>query len=155
MISKTSSARRVHYFKIKALKKQEEMVERLDKVAFQEALARKATIAEIERQIAKVSNSCGSSLRSISPVGSQDDNLTKDSGCMDITETAEYGAKSNIVVTIPSKSENAGKLVHEGKFSAPMRDSTPLTEADEEADWNDRTKAENRACRRGANHNQT
>ena len=137
MISKTSSARRVQYLKVKSLKEQEEMrarlaklrrevkesCERLEKIAFQEALARKAKIAEIERQIAKVSNSRGSSLQSISPVGSPDDNLTKDSGCTDITETAENGAKSNFVVSVHSKSENAVKLVHEGKFSAPMRDS--------------------------------
>ena len=31
-----------------------------------------------------------------------------------------------------------------------MRDSKPLTEADEKADRNDRTKAETRACRQGA-----
>ena len=31
-----------------------------------------------------------------------------------------------------------------------MRDSKPLTETDEEADRNDGTKAENRACRQGA-----
>ena len=42
------------------------------------------------------------------------------------------------------------KLVHEGEFSAPMRDSKPLTEADDQTDRNDRTKAENRACIRGA-----
>ena len=119
--SKTSSAKRIHYLKVKALKEQEkiqarlekrrrevESCERLGKVAFQEALPRKARIAEIERQIAKVSNSCGSSLRSISPVGSPDDKLTKDSGCMDVTEISENGAKSNIVVSVHSKPKNAG-----------------------------------------------
>ena len=94
VISKTSSARRVHYFKVKALKEQEEMQARLEKlrrevgescdrfekVAFQEALARKARIAKIKRQIAKVSSSCGSSFRNLSPVGSPDDNLTKNLG---------------------------------------------------------------------------
>ena len=70
------------------MKEQEEMQVRLEKLrrevkesekaAFQEELARKARIAEIERQIAKVSNSCGSSLRNVSPVGSPDDNLAKD-----------------------------------------------------------------------------
>ena len=64
---------------------------------------------------------------------------------MDITETTKNGAKSNIVVSVYSKSENAGKLVHEGNFSAPMRDSKPLTGADEEAYRNEGTKAENRA----------
>ena len=69
---------------------------------------------------------------------------------MDITETAENGAKSNMVVSVHSKSENAGKLVHEGKFSIPIRDSKSLTKADAQADRNDRTNAENRAYRRGA-----
>ena len=74
--------------KVKALKEQEELQTRIEKLkrktkeneqaAFQKALARKTRIAEIERQRAKVSNSCGSSLRNISPVGSPDDNLTKD-----------------------------------------------------------------------------
>ena len=73
VISKTSSARRVLYLKVKSLKEQEELQTRIEKLkheateiekaAFQEALARKARIAEMERQIAKVSNSCGSSLR--------------------------------------------------------------------------------------------
>ena len=40
------------------------------------------------------------------------------------------------------------KLVHEGMFSAPMRDSKPHAEADEQADWRDRTNADNGACRR-------
>ena len=47
---------------------------------------------------------------------------------MDVTETAENGAKSNIVVSVHSKSENAGKLVHKRKFPAPMRDSKLLIE---------------------------
>ena len=68
VISKTSSVRRVHYLKVKALKEREETQARLEKlrhevneserVAFQETLARKSRIAEIERQITKVSNSC-------------------------------------------------------------------------------------------------
>ena len=136
VISKTPSARRVLYLKVKALKGQEELQTRIEKLkreakeiekaAFQEALARKARIAEIERQIAKVSNSCESSLRSISPVGSPGDNLTKDSGSIDKRKTAENGAKSNIVVSVHSKSDNAMKLVHKGKFSAHMKDSKPL-----------------------------
>ena len=69
---------------------------------------------------------------------------------MDISETAENGAKSNKVVSVRSKSENAGKLVLEGKISAPMRYSKSLTEANGEAVRNDRTNAENRACRQGA-----
>ena len=129
------------------LKKLRREVKESEKVAFQEALARIARIVEIERQIAKVSNSCGSSLRRNSLVGSPDENLTKDSGCMVKTKTAENGAKSNIVVSVHSKSENAVKLVHEGKFSAPVRDSKPLTKANEQVDRNDRTKTEKRAGR--------
>ena len=55
----------------------------------QEELARKARIAETEIERAKVSSSCGSSFRSISPVGTPDDNLTKVSGWMDKTEEAK------------------------------------------------------------------
>ena len=50
------------------------------------------------------------------------------------TETVEDGAKSNIALSVHLKSENAVKLVHEGKFSALRRDSKPPTEADEQAD---------------------
>ena len=62
MISNTSSARQVPYLKVKALKEQKEMQDRLEKLrceakesekaAFQEALARKSRIAEIQREIA-------------------------------------------------------------------------------------------------------
>ena len=120
------------------LEKLRSEVKECEKTAFQEALARKARNAEIERQIAKVSNSWGTSFRSISP----DESFTEDSGWIDKTETLENSAKSNIAVSVHSKSENAVKLVHEGEFSAPMRDSKPLTEADDQTDRNDRTKAE-------------
>ena len=50
------------------------------------------------------------------------------------TETVEDGAKSNIALSVHLKSENAVKLVHEGKFSALRRDSKSPTEADEQAD---------------------
>ena len=69
---------------------------------------------------------------------------------MDETETVEDGAKSNIALSVHSKSENAVKLVHEGKFSALRRDSKPPTEVDQQADRKDRTNADNGACRQGA-----
>ena len=58
-------------------------------VGLQEEMARKAKVAEKELQMARVSSSSGSSFRSISPVGTPDDNLTKVSGWMDKTEDAE------------------------------------------------------------------
>ena len=64
---------------------------------------------------------------------------------LDQTETAENGAKSISAVSVYSKPKNAVKLVHEGKFSAPMRDSKSLAEADERAGWKDRTKPDNGA----------
>ena len=99
MISKTSSARRILDLEIKALKEQEELQARLEKLRreakeieiadMQEELARKARIAEKEIERAKVSSSCGSSFRSMAPVGTPDDNLTKISDWMDKTEEAE------------------------------------------------------------------
>ena len=94
MISKTSSARRVMHLELKALKEHEELQKRLEKLEraakqlereakekeiadLQEEVARKARIAEKEIEMAKVSSSCGSSFRSISPVESPDDNLAK------------------------------------------------------------------------------
>ena len=78
VISKTSSARRVMHLELKALKEHEELQKRLEKLVreakqmeiadLQEELVRKAKIAEKEIQIAQASSSCGSSLRSISPV---------------------------------------------------------------------------------------
>ena len=95
-----------------------------------EQLARKARIAEKEREIAEVSSSQGTSFPSVSSV----DSFTEDSRCMAETETVEDGAKSNIALSVHLKSENAVKLVHEGKFSALRRDSKSPTEADEQAD---------------------
>ena len=95
-----------------------------------EQLARKARIAEKEREIAGVSSSQGTSFPSVSSV----DSFTEDSRCMAETETVEDGAKSNIALSVHLKSENAVKLVHEGKFSALRRDSKSPTEADEQAD---------------------
>ena len=140
VISKTSSARRVFYSKAKAQKEQEELQTRLKKLKreaiereiadLHEQLARKARIAEKEREIAEVSSSQGTSFPSVSSV----DSFTEDSRCMDETETIEDGAKSNIALSVHLKSENAVKLVHKGKFSALRRDSKPPTEADEQAD---------------------
>ena len=87
VISKTSNARRVLDLELNALKEQEELQSRLEKLRrnaeqneiadLQEKLARKAKIAEKEIEMAKVPSSCGSSFRSISPVETPDDNLTK------------------------------------------------------------------------------
>ena len=148
VISKSSSARRVLYLKVKAQKEQEELQTRLEKLKreaiqmeiadLHEQLARRTRIAEKEREIAEVSSSQGTSFPSVSSV----DSFTEDSRCMAETETVEDGAKSNIAVSVHLKSENAVKLVHEGKFSAHRRDSKPPTEADEQAD--------NETCRKKA-----
>ena len=140
VISKSSLARRVLYLKVKAQKEQEELQTRLEKLKreaiqmetadLHEQLARKARIAEKEREIAGVSSSQGTSFPSVSSV----DSFTEDSRCMAETETVEDGAKSNIALSVHLKSENAVKLVHEGKFSALRRDSKSPTEADEQAD---------------------
>ena len=140
VISKSSLARRVLYLKVKAQKEQEELQTRLEKLKreaiqmeiadLHEQLARKARIAEKEREIAEVSSSQGTSFPSVSSV----DSFTEDSRCMDETETIEDGAKSNIALSVHLKSENAVKLVHKGKFSALRRDSKLPTEADEQAD---------------------
>ena len=132
VISKILSARRVLYLEIKALKEQGELQTRREKLkreaiqreiaGVHEELARKARIAEIEREIAEASSSQGTSFRSISPIES----FTEDSGCMDKTGTAENVAKFNFALSEHSTPENAVKLVHEGKFFAPMRDSKPL-----------------------------
>ena len=140
VISKSSIARRVLYLKVKAQKEQEELQTRLEKLKreaiqmeiddLHEQLARRTRIAEKEREIAEVSSSQGTSFPSVSSV----DSFTEDSRCMAETETVEDGAKSNIALSVHLKSENAVKLVHEGKFSALRRDSKPPTEADEQAD---------------------
>ena len=156
VISKSSIARRVLYLKVKAQKEQEELQTRLEKLKreaiqmeiadLHEQLARKARIAEKEREIAEVSSSQGTSFPSVSSV----DSFTEDSRCMAETETVEDGAKSNIALSVHLKSENAVKLVHEGKFSALRRDSKPPTEVDQQADRKDRTDVDNGTCRQGA-----
>ena len=140
VISKSSLARRVLYLKVKAQKEQEELQTRLEKLKreaiqmeiadLHEQLARKARIAEKEREIAEVSSSQGTSFPSVSSV----DSFTEDSRCMAETETVEDGAKSDIALSVHSKPENAVKLVHEGKFSALRTDPKSPTEADEQAD---------------------
>ena len=140
VISKSSIARRVLHLKVKAQKEQEELQIRLEKLKreaiemeiadLHEQLARKARIAEKEREIAGVSSSQGTSFPSVSST----DSFREDSRCMAETETVEDGAKSNIALSVHLKSENAVKLVHEGKFSALRRDSKPPKEAEEQAD---------------------
>ena len=148
VISKSSIDRRVLYLKVKAQKEQEELQTRLEKLKreaiemeiadLHEQLARKARIAEKEREIEEASSRQGSSVRSVSSV----DSFTEVSRCMDKTETAD------IALSVHSKPENAVKLVHEGKFSALRRDSKPPTEADEQADRKDSTEADNETCRK-------
>ena len=140
VISKTSSARRVLDLEIKALKEQEELQSRLEKLRrnaeqneiadLQEKLARKAKIAEKEIERTKVSSSCGSSFRSISPVGTPDDNLTKVSGWMDKTEEAENVASSiNVPPGYQQTSVSAPVItvrsIHGGQCSAQVRDLKP------------------------------
>ena len=137
VFSKTSSVRRIFDLEIKALKEQEELQTRLEKLRrdakeieiadMQEELARKARIAEEEKERAKVSSSCGSSLRSISPVGTPDDNLTKVSGWMDKTEEAKSVASSiNVPPFYQQMSISAPVITvrstHGGQGSAQVRD---------------------------------
>ena len=80
---------------MKALKEQEELQARLEKlkreaiqkeiVDLHEELARKSRIAVKEREIAEASSSQGTSFQSISPI----DSFTEDSGCTDKSETAK------------------------------------------------------------------
>ena len=119
------------------MKEQEELQTRLEKLRreakeieiadMQEELARKARIAEKEIGRPKVSSSCGSSFRSISPLGTPDDNLTKVSGWMDKTEEAENVASS---IKVPSGYQHSSvsapvvtvRSTHVGQCSAQMRD---------------------------------
>ena len=157
LISKTSSARRVLHLELKALKEQEELQARLtqlkqmERADLQEELARKSKIAEKEIEMAKVSSSCGSSFRSISPVGTPDDNLTKISGWMDKTEEAENVASSiNVPPGYQQSSVSAPVITvrstHGGQCSAQVRDLKPseqptkTTEAVVRDNERDRTK---------------
>ena len=136
VISKTSSARRVLDLEIKALKEQEKLQARLTELKqkeiadLQEELARKARIAEKEIERAKVSSSRGSSLRSISPVGTPDDNLSKVSDWMDKTEEAENVASPiNVPSVYQQTSVSApvitGQSMQRGQCSALVRDLNP------------------------------
>ena len=155
MFSKTSNVRRVIDLEPNALKEQEEPQSRLEKLRrdaeqnekadLQEKLARKVEIAEKEIERAKVSSICGSSFRSISPVGTPDDNLTKVSGWMDKTEEAEIVASvhQQAPVSAPVITE---KSMHGGQCSALLRDLKPSvkpiisTEAAMRGNGMDRTK---------------
>ena len=136
VISKTSSARRVLDLEIKALKEQEELQARLTVLKqkeiadLQEELARKARIAEKEIERAKVSSSRGSSLRSISPVGTPVDNLSKVSDWMDKTEEAENVASPINVPSVYQQTSVSAPVItvqsmHGGQCSALVRDLKP------------------------------
>ena len=147
VISKTSSARRFLDLELKSLKKQEELQTRLEKlrreanevkiaslqdemVSLQEEMARKAKIAEKELQMAQVSSSDGSSFRSISPVGTPDDNMTKVSGWMDKTEEAENVASQINVPSVYQQTSVSAPVItvqstHGGQCSAQVRDLKP------------------------------
>ena len=81
-------------------------------------------------ELAKFSSSCGTSLRSISPVKSPDDNLRKVSDWMDKTEEAENVASS---INVPSVHQQASvsapvitvQSMHEGQCAALVRDLKP------------------------------
>ena len=163
VISKTSSARRVLHLELKALKEQEELQSRLEKLGretkqkdmeiadLQGEVARKARIAEKEIELAKFSSSCGTSLRSISPVESPDDNLTKASDWMDKTEEAENVASPTNVPSVYQQTSASAPVItvqsmHEGQCSALVRDLNPPvkptipTEAARRGIGKDRTK---------------
>ena len=140
VISKTSSARRVLDLELNALKEQEELQSRLEKLRrnaeqneiadLQEKLARKAKVAGKEIKRTKVSSSCGSSLRSISPVETPDDNLTKVSDWMDKTEEAENVASTINVPSVYQQTSVSAPVItvqstHGGHCSAQVRDLKP------------------------------
>ena len=140
VISKTSNARRVLDLELNALKEQEELQSRLEKLRrnaeqneiadLQEKLARKAKIAEKEIEMAKVPSSCGSSFRSISPVETPDDNLTKVSDWMDKTEEAKNVASTTNVPSVYQQTSVSAPVVtvqsmHERQCSALVRDLNP------------------------------
>ena len=140
VISKSSSARRVLNLELNALKEQEEMQSRLEKLRrnaeqneiadLQEKLARKAKIVEKEIERTKVSSICGSSFRSISPVGTPDANLSKISERMDKTEEVENVASTiNVPSVYQQTSVSAPVLtvrsIHGGQCAAQVSDLKP------------------------------
>ena len=93
-------------------------------------MARRARIAEKEIEMAKVSSSCGSSFRSISPFETPDDNLTKVSGWMDKTEEAENVASPINVPSVYQQTSVSAPVItvqsmHGGQCSALVRDLKP------------------------------
>ena len=147
VISKTSSARRVMHLELKALKEHEKLQKRLEKLEreakqlereakekeiadLQEDVARRAKIAEKEIEMAKVSSSCGSSLRSISLVETPDNNLTKVSEWMDKTEEAENVASAINVPSVYQQTFVSAPVItvqsmQGGQCSALVRDLKP------------------------------
>ena len=96
----------------------------------QEELARKTRITEKEIERAKVSSSHGSSFRSISPVRTPDDNLTKVSGWMDKTEEAENVAQPINVPSLYQQTSVSAPVIterttHGGQCSVQVRDLKP------------------------------
>ena len=96
-------------------------------VGLQEEMARKAKNAEKELEMAQVSNSGGSSFRSVSTVGTPDDNLTKVSGWMDKTEETENVASSINVPFVRQQTSVSAPVItvrstHGGQCSAQVRD---------------------------------
>ena len=76
--------------------------------------------------MAKVSSSCGSSFRSISPVETPDNNLTKVSDWMDKTEEAENVASAINVPSVYQQTSVSAPVItvqsmHEGQCSALVR----------------------------------
>ena len=147
VISKISSARRVLHLELKTLKAHEELQKRLEKLEreakhlereakekeipdLQEKVARRAKNAEKEIEMAKGSSSCGSSLRSISPVETPDGNLTNVSDWMDKTEQAENVASAiNVPSVYQQTSVSAPAITVQsmqgGQCSALVRDLKP------------------------------
>ena len=147
VISKASTARRVMHLEREALKEPEELhkgLEKLEREAkqlkpeakekeisdLQEEVARKARIAEKEREMAIVSSSCGSSFRSISPVETPDNNLTKVSDWMDKTEKTENVASSINVQSVYQQTSVSAPVItvhsmHRGQCSPLVRDLKP------------------------------
>ena len=131
--SETSSVKQILDFKINVSKEQEELQARLTKLKqseipdLQEVLALKARLAEKEIERAKVSSSCGSSLRSISSIGTPEGNLRKVSGLVDKTEEAENVAQPiNVPSVYPQtsviKPGNTVLSMHGGEGSAQAKD---------------------------------
>ena len=140
VISKSSSARRVIDLELNALKEQEELQSRLEKLRrdaeqneiadLQEKFAHKAKIAEKEIERAKLSSSCGYSFRSISPVGTPDDNLTKVSDWMEMTEEAENMASPINEASVYQQTSVSAPVItvqsmQGGQCSALVRDLKP------------------------------